>query len=143
LIEHSPLESLSKDSAILEPTNVMRHDTLVLLAEDQGVVRRSLVGILSSIGFANVVTATNGTELIRLAHQTTPDVIISDVNMPELDGPQALDQVPSTPCILISGLPFPAAWCESNSERLIACIPKPFRAEEIEVAMRTVQNLLK
>jgi len=40
-----------------------------------------------------VGTATNGTEAVEMVKQLAPDVVIMDVNMPELDGLQALQQI--------------------------------------------------
>lgn len=115
----------------------------ILVAEDHPVVREAIVRALGALGFSNISIACNGTELVSQAKKTEPNIIISDVNMPGLNGPAALDQIPSTLCMLISGLPFPQAWCEANAERLLACIRKPFRIEEIETAMNAAKVLLE
>ena len=62
----------------------------VLLADDQELVRSGFRLILESKGDLEVVgEAANGREAIELATVTSPDVVLMDVRMPELDGIEA------------------------------------------------------
>ena len=66
----------------------------ILLADDHPVVRDGLVAILSTQpDFAVVGEAGNGLEAVKLAHDLRPDVILLDLEMPELDGVQALQRI--------------------------------------------------
>jgi DNA-binding NarL/FixJ family response regulator len=66
----------------------------VLIADDHKVVRKSLQTMLGREPDLEVVgTAVNGREAIQLAQQLTPDVIVMDVSMPELDGIRAAGQI--------------------------------------------------
>ena len=60
----------------------------VLLVEDNEVNREIALELLHAVGLS-VATATNGREAIELAHHTDCDLILMDVQMPELDGVQA------------------------------------------------------
>ena len=49
-------------------------------------VCKALVDYLQAYGFADVVTAVNGTEGLSCAREHQPDLIISDMSMPQMDG---------------------------------------------------------
>ena len=62
----------------------------ILIADDHTMVRQGLSQICSVEPDMQVVgQATNGQEACRLALSKQPDVVIMDINMPELDGVQA------------------------------------------------------
>jgi PAS domain S-box-containing protein len=62
----------------------------VLLADDHRMVRTGLRKIIEEEEDLLVVAeASNGKEAIRLAHETSPDVVVMDVNMPDLNGIEA------------------------------------------------------
>lgn len=63
----------------------------ILIADDHPVVRDGLAAMLGTQpDFEVVATATNGPEAVRLAVELKPDVVLLDLEMPELDGVQAL-----------------------------------------------------
>lgn len=61
----------------------------VLLAEDEPNIVESLTFILERSGFA-VATTTNGRQALEVAQSDTPDILILDVMLPELDGYEVL-----------------------------------------------------
>ena len=62
----------------------------VLLADDHQVVRMGLSAIISTEPDMIVVAeAEDGAEAVRLATETTPDVVVMDLMMPKLDGARA------------------------------------------------------
>lgn len=58
----------------------------ILIVEDDTNVRKALADYLIANGFDDVVTAVNGTEGLTCARGQKPDLIISDINMPQMDG---------------------------------------------------------
>jgi DNA-binding response OmpR family regulator len=73
----------------------------ILVIEDEEPVRMNIVELLELEGF-DVLEAENGRIGLRLAQTESPDLIISDANMPELDGYgvlSALRQNPKTVAI--------------------------------------------
>ncbi|HBC06767.1 MAG TPA: two-component system response regulator, partial [Rhodospirillaceae bacterium] len=61
----------------------------VLLAEDEPNIVESLTFILERSGF-EVATTTNGRQALEVAQSDTPDILILDVMLPELDGYEVL-----------------------------------------------------
>jgi DNA-binding NarL/FixJ family response regulator len=68
----------------------------VLLVDDHGVVRRGLRGYLELLDDIEVVgEAENGVEGVALSAELTPDVVLMDIVMPQLDGIGAIGQIKS------------------------------------------------
>ncbi len=66
----------------------------VLLVDDHGVVRRGLRGYLELLDDIEVVgEAENGAQGVERSAELTPDVILMDIVMPELDGIGATSQI--------------------------------------------------
>jgi DNA-binding NarL/FixJ family response regulator len=66
--------------------------TTVLLADDHTIVAEGLEGLLKD-GFKLVGTVRNGRELLAAADQLRPDVIVTDISMPLLNGIDAVRQI--------------------------------------------------
>src|SRR5512143_3422587 len=66
----------------------------ILIADDHPVVRDGLLAMLSTQpDFQVVGEAVNGAEAVQLAARLTPDVILLDLEMPDLDGVSVLTRI--------------------------------------------------
>lgn len=66
----------------------------ILVADDHPVVRDGLVAILSTQDdFEIVAEADNGDDLVHKARQFTPDLVLTDIEMPKVDGVEAIKQI--------------------------------------------------
>jgi DNA-binding NarL/FixJ family response regulator len=66
----------------------------VLLADDQALVRAGFRALLDAQDDIDVVgEAADGEEAVQLAAKLTPDVVLMDIRMPELDGLAATHQI--------------------------------------------------
>ncbi len=77
----------------------------ILVAEDHDDSRELLRVFLEGEGF-NVVEAKNGAEAVSLARQQCPDLILTDLHMPELDGVAAINEIRNlcdVPILAMSG----------------------------------------
>ncbi|CAI5494222.1 unnamed protein product [Closterium sp. Naga37s-1] len=61
-------------------------DLQVLIAEDNIVNQRVLLKLLNGIGVRSCYTAINGLEVMQRLRQVTVDLVLMDVQMPEMDG---------------------------------------------------------
>src|SRR6478735_758652 len=79
----------------------------ILVVEDDPAIRETLVDLLELNHF-QVLSATNGEEGLALARRHQPDIVLSDVAMPKLDGFEMLaalradDRTRSIPVIILS-----------------------------------------
>ncbi|MBK4723219.1 response regulator transcription factor [Azospirillum sp. YIM DDC1] len=65
----------------------------ILVIEDQPFVRRTIMQILSQIGFRSIAEADNGETGMRECIRTTPDVIVCDIDMKPVSGLQFLAEL--------------------------------------------------
>lgn len=66
----------------------------ILIADDHMVVRRGLCSLLIPRNGMQVIgEASDGVEAVELAHSLQPDVILMDILMPRLDGPEAIIEI--------------------------------------------------
>jgi DNA-binding NarL/FixJ family response regulator len=72
--------------------------TRILIADDHEIVRRGLRAILETReDFEIVGEAANGREAVQLAAELSPDVVVMDISMPELNGLEAVRQIVKGP----------------------------------------------
>lgn len=78
----------------------------VLTIDDEPMIRRTIAGHLADHGY-EVVEAENGRRGLEMVEQVTPDAVLVDLRMPELDGLGVISAVhersPDTPVIVVSG----------------------------------------
>lgn len=79
----------------------------VIVADDDPLARRMIRSALQDAGFVVVAEARNGREAVELTQYYSPDAVLMDVVMPELDGISAtrriLDERPNQLVILLTG----------------------------------------
>ena len=112
----------------------------VLIADDSRAVRVCLERSLRGAGY-QVFVASDGAEAVRLAAEVEPQLVILDIQMPEMDGYAACDQIlqqRSIPVIFLTKTV--ASQLNALGHQLGAYIPKP--ADE-HTLLRTVNELLQ
>ncbi len=71
----------------------MEFNGTVLIVDDEPHIRRYIGLILQKMGSPTLIEAGNGQEAIALFAQHRPDMVLMDVNMPIMDGLEALEQI--------------------------------------------------
>jgi DNA-binding NarL/FixJ family response regulator len=109
----------------------------VLVAEDNEQLRRQLIRLLD-FEFEVVGNVPNGQELVKAAVVLDPDVVVSDVLMPELTGPEAMAVLHAhghqVPFVLISASSHAAD--EHISNGAIGFVHKIDIGSELSTAIR-------
>ncbi|MEM8778452.1 MAG: response regulator transcription factor [Cyanobacteria bacterium P01_G01_bin.49] len=118
----------------------------VLLVDDEPSVRESVQAYLEYSGELNVKVASNATEAWEILDKEIPDLIISDVMMPQIDGYQFLEKIredtrfKTIPVVLLTARGMTSDRIQGYQLGCDAYLPKPFDPEELEAI---VQNLLE
>lgn len=70
----------------------------IILAEDHSIIRKGIRNILEKDGRFNVIgEAANGIEVIDLVNDgLLPDIVVADINMPEMTGPELAEKLKET-----------------------------------------------
>jgi len=91
----------------------------ILLVEDSRVIRRENQTALLNAGY-EVICAEDGEIALRMASEYTPDLILLDMIIPKINGPEVLQQLKKNPAT--SGIPVVvvSSLSEKNREKLIA-----------------------
>ena len=105
----------------------------ILIAEDEDILRELLSELLQSYDYT-ILTASNGIEVLDLLKVRTPDLLIIDRKMPEMDGIICLQEIEQAgyilPIIFASG--SPSEFDETLSDNLVSkIINKPYNFEEL------------
>ncbi|MDJ0806950.1 MAG: response regulator [Gammaproteobacteria bacterium] len=90
----------------------------VLVVDDSRLSRNHLRRILESMGVAQISEAENGRQGAKLINENYYDLVISDYNMPEMDGQELVDYVRNNSNQ--SGIPILMVTSESSQSRLAA-----------------------
>ena len=108
----------------------------VLLVEDEGAVRDFAVRALRSRGY-EVLEAGSGTEALEVieSHDGTVDLVVSDVVMPEMDGPTLLKELRQSnrdmKVIFMSGYAEDAFKKNLPEDEEFTFLPKPFSLQQL------------
>lgn len=115
----------------------------VLIADDIHETRRNTRVMLSMIESIEVVAiAMNGVQAVEMAREHKPDIVVLDINMPELNGLAAYRKIsqenPKTACIIISAERDPGTFRAAASLGIQNYLIKPYIMEELEKAVKEV-----
>ena len=120
-------------------------DQLVLLVDDNADMRQYVASILQEKW--KVITAKDGQEAYDLAYEQHPDLILTDVMMPVLDGFGLLKKIREshplqhTPVILLSARAGEEAKTEGLNAGADDYVVKPFSAKELVTRVEALLNL--
>jgi len=113
----------------------------ILLVEDEEAVRSFAARALEGRGYT-VLQAGTGAEALEVleAHDGDVDLVVSDVVMPEMDGPTLLNKLretrPELKVIFISGYAEEAFRKNLEGEESFAFLPKPFSLKQLAAAVK-------
>jgi DNA-binding NtrC family response regulator len=106
----------------------------VLIVDDEPSVRQTLSEWMRKKNF-HVFEAEGGRQAMEMIQRDDPDIVISDVVMPGMDGIQLLKEAKAvkadTPFLMISGYPSRSTAVDIMKYGASDYLPKPFTPEEL------------
>lgn len=123
-------------------------DAPTILVVDDAPEMRSLIGEVLAEKY-RILFASDGAEGIESARRENPDLVISDVMMPRVDGYEFCREMKSNP--VTAAIPFVMLTAKANLEMKIAglevgaddYLSKPFDAEELRARVRSLLRVRK
>lgn len=110
----------------------------ILSVDDSATMRRIIGRVVSMLGY-EFLEASNGAEALALLEQDPSDIalVIMDINMPEMDGIQALEAIKANPAL--KDLPVVMVTTDSDRTRIIQAVKagaanyvtKPFTHDDL------------
>ena len=116
----------------------------ILVVDDFSTMRRIVRNLLKELGFTNVDEAEDGAIALQKLQSGGFEFVVTDWNMPNMDGLQLLKTIRSTPAL--SHLPVMMITAEAKKENIIAAaqagasgyIVKPFTAATLAEKLQKV-----
>ena len=114
----------------------------LIIADDQVVIRKGLAKLLAGQGIDIVAEAKTGTEAISKTKKLKPDVLIMDVQMPDIDGLDALEKirqvVPQVKVIMMSAHDNPTYTARAMASGAATFLVKDLPAKEFVAIIKRV-----
>jgi DNA-binding NtrC family response regulator len=115
----------------------------ILLVDDDGMVLETIERFLAARGHG-VRRASDGAEALRMMQEETPDLVISDIQMPGMDGIAFLrairGQFPDLPVILMTGYVTAETAIAALRNRAYDYLRKPVQIEELEACLSRIER---
>jgi two-component system, OmpR family, alkaline phosphatase synthesis response regulator PhoP len=114
----------------------------ILVVDDEYIIASMLQDLFEEAGY-RVVTARSGREGLQRLAEVGPDLVLSDMMMPDLDGlalcqaMRAEANYRSIPIVLMTAVPTQISTADCD---YIALVPKPFDLESLLTTITRVLN---
>jgi two-component system chemotaxis response regulator CheY len=120
-----------------------------LVVDDFSTMRRIVKNLLKELGYANVDEAEDGVQALAKLRSEPFDFVVSDWNMPNMDGLTMLQNIRSDPTL--AKLPVLMVTAEAKKENIIAAaqagangyVVKPFTAATLDEKLNKIFEKLE
>ena len=126
----------------------MRQNLRIAVADDELDMREYLQEMLPILGHQVVALAQDGQDLVHQCAEYRPDLVITDIKMPQLDGIEAALQIHRkhpVPVILVSAYHEADLLERAQAGHILAYLVKPVKQADLEsaihIAMRRFEQL--
>ena len=108
----------------------------ILVVDDSSTMRRIIINTLSRIGYSDVVEGENGKQGLDKLNQGGVEMIITDWNMPEMDGLEFVQHVrgnnPSIPILMVTTNAAKEDIVQALQSGVNNYVVKPFTPETLK-----------
>ena len=114
----------------------LQRDARVVVVDDDTFFVDAMLVLLPQLGLAPVACAMDGAEAIAVVREHDPDVVLVDLEMPFVDGVQAIKEIrrisPNTTLLAVTGLEDPHRAEDAVAAGALACLSKADVRERLE-----------
>jgi two-component system, response regulator PdtaR len=118
----------------------------IIVADDEPDVLKHFQECLEALGHEVIAAARTGTELVEQCNALHPDLVITDIKMPEMDGIDAANRIRQSnpiPVILVSAYHDSELIERSLADHVLAYLVKPIRKDNLEPAIALAMRRFK
>lgn len=119
----------------------------IAVADDEPDMRQYFQRLLLRLGHKVVAVAENGRELVEQCRTTQPDLVITDIKMPDMDGIDAATAICKDrpiPVILVSAYHDGALTARAQAHYILGYLVKPIKQADLQptiaLAMRRFEQ---
>lgn len=116
----------------------MNSSLRIAVADDEPDMRQYFEKLLPRLGHKVVAVAENGRALVEACRTLQPDLVITDIKMPDMDGIDAAAQIYQdrpVPVILVSAFHDPALIARAEADHVLGYLVKPIKQADLEPAI--------
>jgi response regulator NasT len=116
----------------------MNNSLRIAVADDEAEMREYLESTLALLGHQVVAVVKTGCELIERCQAMRPNLVITDIRMPDMDGLDAIHEIGgsmSIPVIIVSAHHDPEAVARALDNQVLAYLVKPIKQADLETAI--------
>jgi CheY-like chemotaxis protein len=114
----------------------LKRDARVVVVDDDTFFVEAMLVLLPQLGLAPVACAMDGAEAIAVVREHDPDVVLVDLEMPHVDGVEAIKEIsrtsPNTTLLAVTGLTDPQRAADAVAAGALACLSKADVRERLE-----------
>jgi response regulator NasT len=110
----------------------------IAIADDEPFMQEYLRETLTLMGHEVVAVVGRGRELVEQCRAGQPDLVITDIKMPDLDGLDAAAElygIRPVPIIVVSAFHDPELIARAESRHVLAYLVKPIKQDDLEPAI--------
>jgi len=139
---HSTLDFI--DPEILEVNDIAPEELNVLLVDDSPLARKHIMRVLNNMGVENIVEASNGIEAIETINHNIFDLIVTDYNMPEMDGKEFSQYVreqsnqSDIPILMVTSVSDTSRLAMVENVGVSAICDKPFEVSNVRALLSKI-----
>jgi len=115
----------------------------IAVADDEPLIRQYFAETLADLGHQVVAAAANGRELVEACRQHQPDLVVTDIKMPEMDGIDAALEITrerTVPVILVSAFHDDDLLARAGGSRIMAYLVKPIERADLVTAIAVARQ---
>jgi response regulator NasT len=116
----------------------MTQQLRIAAADNERDTRQFFEEVLPHLGHKVVALAGNGRELVDRCRETMPDLVITDIKMPDMDGieaAEALNRERDVPVILVTAHQEPELLARAREGHVMAYLTKPVKPADLAAAV--------
>lgn len=139
------LDTVTADDS-LEQAGIAIEEMRVLVVDDSALARRFIKRVLENLGMRDFVEAVNGVEAASLLDQNAFDLVVTDYNMPEMDGRALIEHIRSkswqhsVPILMVTSETDQQRLAAVQSLGVVGVCDKPFEPATVKQMLQQLMT---